>query len=93
MRYLLAIFLALSVVCGILAYYYHERANSYCELWKSTQANNEFLINQRRKDYENTIQISQRNRELEEEAKKDKSYFDWSADISNTAVIKRLQAN
>ena len=91
MRYITAIFLTLSVVLGFLAYYYHNRASSYCELWKNSEANNDYLIKQRRKDYENTLQISQRNKELEEEARKDD--FDWMADISNSAVIKRLQAN
>lgn len=88
--YLLAIFLTLSVLFGFLAYYYHDRASSYCELWKNSEANNDYLIKQRRKDYENTLQISERNKELEEEARKDN--FDWMADISNSAVIKRLQS-
>lgn len=39
------------------------------------------------------ILLSERNAELEKEAEKDKAYFDWSADISNSAVIKRLQAD
>lgn len=39
------------------------------------------------------ILLSQRNRELEEEAKKDKSSFDWDYNISNSPVIKWLQAN
>lgn len=93
MRYLLAFFLVFSAVLGFLAYYYQKKADSYCELWKNTQANVDYLIKQRKKDYEDTIQISQRNRELEEEAKKDKAYFDWNANISNTSVIKCLQAN
>lgn len=39
------------------------------------------------------ILLSKRNAELEKEATKDKAYFNWNADISNTSVIKRLQAN
>lgn len=92
MRYLLAIFLVLSVCFGFLAYYYHNRADSYCELWKSSKANIDFLIKQRRKDNEATLAIYRRNQELEQEAKMDKS-FDWNADISSSPVIKRLQAN
>ena len=91
MKYITAIFFILSVVLGFGVYYYHNRANSYCELWKNTQANNDYLIKQRKKDYETTIQIAERNRELEEAARQDS--FDWMADISNTSVIKRLQAN
>lgn len=93
LKYIALIFLGCSVVFGALAYYYHARAESYCEMWKKSKANNDFLVNQRRKDYEDTLAISKRNKELEEEAIKDKSYFDWNARIDNTAVIKRLQAN
>jgi hypothetical protein len=92
MRYLLAIFLGCSVVFGFLAYYYHERASSYCELWKNSQANIVFLIKQREKDYADTLQISERNRELEQAVAQDKA-FDWNADISHSPVIMRLQAN
>jgi len=93
MRYLISIFLGCSVVFGFLAYYYHARATSYCELWKKSQANINLLIKQRKKDYEDTLAISERNKELEKAAAKDKAYFDWNADIANTAVVKRLQAN
>lgn len=88
----MAIFLGCSVVFGFLAYYYHARATSYCELWKKSQANNDFLIKQRKKDYEDTLAISERNKELEKEAAKDKS-FDWGFYIGDSPVIKRLQAN
>lgn len=93
MRYLLAIFLGCSVVFGFLTYYYHARASSYCELWKKSQANIDFLIKQRKKDYEDTMAISLRNKELEKAAAKDKAYFDWNYNIANTSVIKQLQAN
>lgn len=66
MRYLSAIFLALSVVCGALAYYYHTKANSYCELWKNSQANTDFLINKRREDNEKALESDKRKTELEE---------------------------
>lgn len=92
MRYLLAIFFILSVVFGFGVYYYHDRANSYCELWKNSQANIDYLIQKRREDNEKTLLIAERNKELEEAAKQDK-LFDWNADISNTAVIRKLQAN
>lgn len=92
MRYLMAIFLGCSVVFGFLAYYYHARATSYCEMWKKSQANINLLIKQRKKDYEDTLAISERNKELEKEAAKDKA-FDWGFYIGDSPVIKRLQAN
>lgn len=92
MKYLMAIFLACSVVFGFLAYYYNQRASSYCELWKNSQANNDYLIKQREKDYENTLAISERNKELEEEVQNDKSTFDWNFPIAGSPVILRLQS-
>lgn len=91
LKYVALIFLGCSVVFGALAYYYHARAESYCEMWKKSKANNDFLVNQRRKDYEDTLAISKRNKELEEEAIKDKSYFNWMADISRSGVIVKLK--
>lgn len=92
MRYLMAIFLGCSVVFGLLAYHYHARATSYCEAWKKSQANINLLIKQRKKDYEDTLAISERNKELEKEAAKDKA-FDWGFYIGDSPVIKRLQAD
>ena len=92
MRYLTAIFLGCSVIFGFLAYYYHARAESYCELWKNSEANNNLLIKQRKKDYADKLAISERNKELEKEAAKDKA-FDWGFYIGDSPVIKRLQAN
>jgi len=86
------VFLAVVSALGILAYYYYERSSFYCELWKNSQANIVFLIKQREKDYADTLQISERNRELEQAVAQDKA-FDWNADISHSPVIMRLQAN
>ena len=92
MKYMTAIFLACSVVFGFLAYYFYNRASSYCELWKNSEANNVYLIEQRKKDYADTLEISKRNKKLEEEVKNDKSTFDWLFPIANSPVILRLQA-
>lgn len=92
MRYLLAIFFILCVVLGFGVYYYHNRASSYCELWKNSQANIDYLIKQRKKDYADTLAISIKVRELEEAAKMDKSTFDWNFPIASSAVILRLQS-
>lgn len=90
MRYLLAIFLGCSVVLGFLAYYYHNRADSYCELWKNTQANNDYLIKQREKDIADTLEVSKRNAELEELAKASKESC-WNRVIpADDSVLIRL---
>lgn len=87
------IFLAVLIALGFGVYYYYEQSEHYCELWKNANANNIYLIKQRKKDYGKTIQIAERNRELEAEAKNDKSSFDWNYDISNSPVILRLREN
>ena len=90
MRYLLAIFLVLSVVLGFMAYYYHNRADSYCELWKNTKANNDYLIKQREKDIADTLEVSKRNEELEDLAKKS-SESCWNRVVpADDSVLIRL---
>lgn len=86
MRYLLAIFLTLSVLFGFLAYYYHERASSYCELWKNSEANNDYLIKQREKDIADTLESSRRAEKLEELVKLSKESC-WNRVIPADDVI------
>ncbi len=52
-----------------------------------------FMEEKIEKEHQNILAISERNKELEKAAAKDKAYFDWNANISATAVIKRLQAD
>lgn len=93
MKYILAFFLGSSVIFGFLAYYYHNRADSYCELWKNTQANNEYLIKQREKDIADTLEVSKRNEELEELAKKS-SESCWNRVIpADDSILVRLHQN
>ena len=56
------------------------------------KANVTFMEKKLEKEHADTLAISERNKELEEAVKQDKS-FDWNADISNSPVIKQLQAN
>ena len=93
MKYVIAIFLVIIGVLAFWGYYNQQRANSYCELWKNSEANNDYLLKERKKDHEKTIQIAERNRELEKEAENDKSAFDWNFPIGNSPVILRLQSN
>ena len=90
MKYLMAIFLACSVVFGFLAYYYNQRASSYCELWKNSQANNDYLIKQREKDYENTLEVSRRATELEELAKSSNEPCWYRVIPADDSVLIRL---
>lgn len=91
MRYLLAIFFVLSVVLGFGVYYYHNRANSYCELWKSATANVNYLVKQREKDYAKALEASKRQEELEE-AVKQSSESCWNRVIpDNDSVLVRVR--
>lgn len=54
-------------------------------------ANVEVLINGRRKDYENKVELAKRNEELEQAAKKDTSCFTWTTDISASPIMRKLR--
>jgi hypothetical protein len=90
MKYVIAIFL---VIIGILAfwgYYNRQRAESYCELWKNSQANTDFLINKRREDNEKALESDKRKTELEELVKLS-SESCWNRVIPNSdSVLVRL---
>lgn len=91
MKYITAIFLGCSVVFGFLAYYYHNRADSYCELWKSATANVDYLIKQREKDYAKALETSKRQEELEEAVKQSKESC-WNRVIpDNDSVLIRVR--
>lgn len=93
MKYITAIFLVLSVCFGFLAYYYHNRADSYCELWKSSKANIDYLIKQREKDNAKELEASRRISELEELAKSSKESC-WNRAIpADDTVLVRLHQN
>ena len=91
MKYLLSIFLGCSVVFGFLAYYYHNRADSYCELWKSATANVDYLVKQREKDYANALEASERQKALEEAVKLSKESC-WNRVIpADDSVLVRIK--
>lgn len=93
MKYVIAIFLVIIGVLAFWGYYNKQRADSYCELWKNSEANNTYLIKQREKDHADTLAISIKNRELEEAAKLSSEPC-WNRVIpANDTVLVRLQTN
>jgi hypothetical protein len=58
-----------------------------------SNANNQLLIKKIREVYNDKVETDRKIQELRDEAKKDKSSFDWNYDISNSPVIKRLQTD
>jgi hypothetical protein len=84
---LLIIFLGL--IAGIR--YYQMQAEVAAEKADNYQRNNALLLGQLRRVYAEKIRLSEENEILETMAKADEEKFDWYVDISNSAVIKRLQ--
>jgi hypothetical protein len=65
-----------------------EQQNSHIQ---NLTANVEVLINGRKKDFKNKVELAARIEELEREAQKDTSCFTWNTDISNSPIVMRLR--
>lgn len=91
MKYLIPLIIAILAV--FYGWWYKQEAERKEALYVNSRANNELLISRMREVYNDKVETDRRNAELEKAALEDKAYFDWNADISNSAVIKRLQAN
>jgi hypothetical protein len=88
---IIALFAVLAVC---MALWYKEQARRANELYTASQANNELLINKVKDIYNDKLETDRRNALLEQAAEtENKEYFNWHADISNSPVIKQLQAN
>ena len=73
--------------------YYHKKAEDTIQLNKKYQLSQNQLVTQLRRIHNEKIILQQQKTTLETCALKDKLVFDWHIDISNTSVIKQLQAN
>ena len=91
MNRLLFVAILLAIFFGLVAYFYKNIAEEQERLKKVYMGNNELLLGRIRKVYDDKVATDLRIKELEEEAIKDKSVFDWNIDISNTNVIKGLK--
>lgn len=56
-------------------------------------ANVNVLIEGRKKDYADKVELAKRNEELEQEAQKDTSCFTWTTDISGSPILVKLRQN
>lgn len=54
-------------------------------------ANVNLLIDGRKKDYADKVELAKRNEELEQEAAKDTTCFTWNTDISHSPIVQRLR--
>lgn len=93
-RILLISVAVLAVAFGLacfVAVYRGKTIESQKERIGNLSANVEVLINGRRKDYENKVELAKRNEELEQEAAKDTACFGWNTDISHSPIVQRLR--
>lgn len=89
--YLSLVFLALVAVLCFGVYYYHEKSESYCSLYKNALANNNVLIKRMEKDNAKELEASKRISELEELAKSSKESC-WNRIIpTDDAILVRLK--
>jgi len=54
-------------------------------------ANVNLLIDGRKKDYADKVELAKRNEELEQEAAKDTTCFTWTDNIASSAIVQRLR--
>jgi 6-phosphogluconate dehydrogenase len=54
-------------------------------------ANVNLLIDGRKKDYADKVELAKRNEELEQEAAKDTTCFTWTDNIISSPIIQRLR--
>lgn len=90
------IVLFLALVLGFYIYKDYSNKTKITSLTTQNSAlkgNIQLMEKRLEKEHADTLAVSLRNKELEEASTKDKAYFDWNANIANTAVIKRLQAD
>ena len=92
MNKLFGISVLLLCVAVVVAGYYREDAKQARESLSVYRGNNEVLLGRLKKTYADKVETDKRNSELEKAAAEDKTSFDWGYDISNSLVIKRLQA-
>ncbi len=84
--FLLLLLLGIVLIC----YIQKKQINTLNQQTKSQQQNLNYLSQKIKDIYNEKIILEKQKKQLYEEASKDT--FDWNRDISNTNVIKRLQA-
>lgn len=94
-RILIVAVVGLGVILGmymIKDYHNQTKITALITENNALKGNNKFMEEKIEKEYQKTLEISERNKKLEKEALHDK-VFDWNIDISHSLVIKRLQEN
>jgi len=82
---------ALFLLVGWFAVYNFKEAADQRRQKEVYRQNNEVLITNIRRIYDEKEKLVKENENLSQAAEEDKAVFDWHADISRSAVIKRLR--
>jgi len=83
--------LALFLLLGWFAVHNLREAADQRRQKEAYRQNNEVLISNIRRIYDEKEKLIKENESLSTAAEVDKAVFDWHADISRSAVIKRLR--
>lgn len=83
---------ACAAVLAVAAFYYYTQNKQARQALAVYQGNNQILINQLGKAYNDKLAVEKRHTELEQAAKGCSLGFDWGFDISTSPVILRLQS-
>ena len=75
------------------AFYFQKSAKTAQKNSGIYRHNCEILYSKLKEAYETNVQLDKTKKALEMAARKDKTAFDWGADISHSPVILQLQAD
>ena len=85
--------ISIIIILSLGIKHYHQKLDTAISLNQKYQKSQNQLVTTIRRIHNEKIILQQQKTTLETCAIKDKPIFDWHIDISNTAVIKQLQAN
>ena len=85
------IFFFITVVLGFMFLYHSNVIKEQDNYISNLKASNELLIEGRKNDYQNKVELAERVEELSKLAEQDKNCFTWHTNISNSPVIQRLR--
>lgn len=91
--------LAISLIISLIAFavavfiilYKDNVIDTQREQISGLTANVNLLIDGRKKDYADKVELTKRNEELEEKAKLDNSCFTWADNIVNSPIVQQLR--
>ena len=87
----ISLLICLLAVAVLSALYYREDAATARLMMCQYKQNQEILFKNLQRSYHEKRELEEKNEAMEQAVSEETIQFDWYADISNSAVIKRLQ--